>query len=111
MAPPLHQPLTGIKTSRLRGCSSCTLTELWKGHPGALTPLQCPSSPASSRAAGMPLLSQPCPRCPQSHHLCDRGFLTYSGDDIQVQNIFTTFQSRWNLCKAMCTYYLSECLG
>ena len=57
----------------------------------------------------MPWLSQPCPPRPQSHHLCDRGFLTYSGDNIQVQNIFTIFQSRWNLCKDMYTYYLSEC--
>lgn len=45
MAPPLHQPLTGIKTSRLRGCSSCTLTELCKGHPGALTPPPMPQQP------------------------------------------------------------------
>lgn len=45
MAPPLHQPLTGIKTLRLRGCSSCTLTELWKGHPGALTPPPMPQRP------------------------------------------------------------------
>ena len=80
--------------------------ELRKGHPGALTPppmLDRPGPQQGSRDA-LALSARP-----QSHHLFDRGFLTYSGDNIQVQNIFTTFQSRWNLCKDMYTYYLSEC--
>lgn len=97
----LHQPLTGIKTLRLRWVQQLHSDGALKAIP-CLDPLQCPSVSGLQQGSRDALaLSALHSRLP--HHLCDCGFLTYSETSIQVQNIFTTFQSRWNLCKSMCT--------